>query len=705
MKIAIIGGAGFIGTNLTHLLCEAGHDVRILDIVKSSDFPELSVIANVEDASGLIDALKGIDVIYNLAAEHRDDVSPIEKYYNVNVEGARSIVAAAEANGITSIIFTSSVAVYGLDAGESVESDMPSPFNDYGQSKLNAEKVFNDWLAVEDTKRTLVTMRLVATFGEGNRGNIYTLINQIACNKFIMIGAGGNYKSVAYVKNVASFLQHCLGFDAGAHLYNYADKPDLNMREMVLGIRSALGKDGLGLRLPYMLGLAGGAVFDILAKITGRKFPISVIRVKKFCAGTVVNADKLEETGFKRGYSLNQGLDEMVKAEFKNPPSKKHKKPKLLYVINHIDWFWSHRLPLAIGAQKDGYDVHVAVTGAEDDEKLASKGFHGHALPASDAGFMPLTMLKTIWAVSCLMRDEQPDIVHAITLKYAFIAGLAGRLHPDVKLVHTLAGLGYLFAGDGVKPKVLRILISPLLKLAFKGKNTELIFQNPDDMALLLSRGLAREEQCTLIRGSGVDTDEFSPQPESGSESGSEDKNPIVVMPTRLVHDKGVAVFIEAARILKSQGIEARYQIAGGVTTNNPLAISKGEMEAMIAGSDGAAEWLGRVSDMPALLAGAALVVYPSYYREGIPKVLLESAAMGKAIITTDHPGCREAVAHNDNGLLVPVKDAEATAKAIKMLLSDNEKRISMGVQSRKKAEKEFDVRLIVEKTLAVYKL
>ncbi len=368
---------------------------------------------------------------------------------------------------------------------------------------------------------------------------------------------------------------------------------------------------------------------------------------------------------------------------------------KLLYVINHIDWFWSHRLPLAVGAQKEGWDVAVAVTGAGDDTKLAEHHFKGLELPASDEGFGPFRLLQIIAAVHQYLKAEKPDVVHAITLKYAFIAGLAARFHRDVRVVHTIAGLGYLFSDTGLKPKILRFLIGPLLKAALKYKRVQLIFQNPDDQRLMIKSGFAREDQCHLIRGSGVDIRQFSPKKLARHDV------PLIVMPTRLVHDKGVAVFVEAARILRDQGFQAKFQIAGGVTANNPLAISEDEMQAMVA--DGAVEWLGKVSDMPDLLARADMVVYPSYYREGIPKVLLEAAAMAKPIITTDHPGCREAVDHGENGLLVNVRDAQATADAIIYLLKDQGRLTAMGAKSREKAENEFDVRLIVKQTLKVY--
>jgi nucleoside-diphosphate-sugar epimerase len=321
MKIAITGGAGFIGTSLAWQLKQAGHEITLLDLKLSQEFPEDSKIVDILDEAALKSAMQGIDVIYHLAAEHRDDVQPVQKYYDVNVTGAQNLVDAADENGIKTIIFTSSVAVYGLDAGDSnkgsCETDMPGPFNDYGQSKLQAEKIFEQWLA-RDPVRNLVTVRLVATFGPGNRGNIYTLIDQIIARKFIMIGNGINRKSIAYVENVADFLVFCMNLGHKGHVYNYADKPDLSVRDLVQQIRECAGYKGLGPRAPYAAGMLGGAVFDIAAKITGRSFPISTIRIKKFCANTIVNADRAAATGFTAKYSLHDGLEKMIASDFAN---------------------------------------------------------------------------------------------------------------------------------------------------------------------------------------------------------------------------------------------------------------------------------------------------------------------------------------------------------------------------------------------------
>lgn len=360
---------------------------------------------------------------------------------------------------------------------------------------------------------------------------------------------------------------------------------------------------------------------------------------------------------------------------------------KILYVLNHMDWFWSHRLPLAQGAQDAGYDVIVAAPGAQADERLSSYGFTGIDLPKGNP-------LKAVLHLRRVFAQQKPDLVHAITLKYAFLAGLAAQ-GTGIRAVHTIAGLGYLFSGEGARPKILRAVVGPLLKLALNNRHTTLIFQNPDDRALMIRRGFAVPQRSVLIRGSGVDTAAFAVYPEPEGDA------PLVLMPARLVREKGVAVFAEAARLLKHQGIKARFVIAGGLDRSNPNALNESDMQKIVA--DGPAEWAGKVTDMPALYAASSLIAYPSWYGEGVPKVLLEAASCGRAIVTTDHPGCREAVAHGENGLLVPVRDAPALAEAIRTLLDDPALRRRMGEKGREKAENEFDVQRIVRETLAVY--
>ncbi|MGQ0527464.1 MAG: glycosyltransferase family 4 protein [Alphaproteobacteria bacterium] len=368
---------------------------------------------------------------------------------------------------------------------------------------------------------------------------------------------------------------------------------------------------------------------------------------------------------------------------------------KIVYIISHMDWFWSHRVALAQGAKDAGWNVTVAAPGAQADTKLVQHGFKAIELADVFSGFSPIKAVRFFKALRDLQKNLRPDIIHAITLKCAFFAGLASRFESQVKPVHTIAGLGYLFSGDGLKPKILRMLVYPFLKIALSHPRAQIIFQNNDDRMRFIRMHLVRSERAHLIQGSGVDIHQFRPTEELYTDM------PLVVMPTRLLHDKGVRIFVEAARILKSRGAKARFAIAGGLWQGNPRAITEAEMQNMVA--DGAVEWLGKVTDMPALLASCALVVYPSWYREGVPKVLLEAAAAGRGIVTTDHPGCREAVTHHLNGLLVPIKNARATADAIEILLHDPMLRTQMGMAGRRRAEEEFNVGKIVTETLRLY--
>ena len=365
---------------------------------------------------------------------------------------------------------------------------------------------------------------------------------------------------------------------------------------------------------------------------------------------------------------------------------------KLLYIFDHTDW--KSRIPIAAGAQSRGWEVTIGIIGTPQDTAML-KGFNTVFLPRPKEGLGPLAVLETVFSFRKLVRDTRADLVHTVTLKYAFLVGLATSFQRGYSVVYTLAGLGFLFRGEGIKPKILRAALSPLLKFVFLDRKAQIIFQNPDDQKLMAEMGYVRPHQTHLVISSGVDLEKFSSLPPP------EDKVPLVLMPTRLVREKGIHIFIEAAWILKRRSTRARFAIAGGETKHNPRAISKGEMQALTA--DGTVEWLGRVEDMQTLLAQAAMVVYPSYYGEGVPRVLLEAAAAGRPIITTDHAGCREAVSDKISGLLVPVKDAGAVADAIEILLDDKEKRLEMGRQSRNKAEAYFDVKRIVLLTCDVY--
>ncbi|MCG2788390.1 MAG: NAD-dependent epimerase/dehydratase family protein [Actinomycetia bacterium] len=316
MNILITGGSGFIGTNLVSDLLLEGHKVLIYDKRKSKTYPDLSVEADVRDKEKLANSMRGIDAVYHLAAEHRDDVRPVSLYDEVNVGGARNVVYALEKNNVNKLIFTSTVAVYGLNAGMPDENSSIRPFNDYGRSKYQSELVFSEW-AGSDRDRSLVIIRPTVIFGEGNRGKVCSLLSQIASKRFIMVGNGKNRKSMGYVRNISHFLTMILGSTSGRHVYNYADKPDFSTKQLVATVSNALGKDRkINFRLPYSVGLLGGYAFDLLAKITGRTYPISSIRIKKFCADTRVSAEKLRETGFTAPYSLADGLNRTISKEF-----------------------------------------------------------------------------------------------------------------------------------------------------------------------------------------------------------------------------------------------------------------------------------------------------------------------------------------------------------------------------------------------------
>jgi GlcNAc-P-P-Und epimerase len=313
--ISIIGGSGFIGTRLSKRLEGRNQEFQIIDKRLGRTYPEKTQKVDVREFDKLVEATGG-DIIINLAAEHRDDVTPKILYDEVNVDGAKRVCEVAEIKNINKIIFTSSVAVYGFAPIGTDESGKINYFNDYGRTKYEAEQVYKNWQLKDPETRSLVIIRPTVVFGEQNRGNVYNLLKQIASGKFVMVGNGENVKSMAYVENLAAFLEYSICFDPGVHLYNYVDKPDFDMNTLVKKVYKALGnKEKIGLRIPYKVGYGLGKVLDLGAAISGRKFPISSIRVKKFCSNTSFSTSVLE-SGFKPPVEIGDALEKTIQYEF-----------------------------------------------------------------------------------------------------------------------------------------------------------------------------------------------------------------------------------------------------------------------------------------------------------------------------------------------------------------------------------------------------
>jgi nucleoside-diphosphate-sugar epimerase len=319
--VVILGGSGFIGTRLAALLTEQHVPFRIGDLRRSKSFPEHWSECDVRRRETLSDLIQGADAIVNLAAAHRDDVRPLSLYRETNVDGATEVCAAARSAGVKKIIFASSVAVYGFQPAPVDENGPFAPFNEYGKTKLEAEGIYRSW-AAEDPSRTLVIVRPTVVFGEGNRGDVYNLLRQIAAGRFLIVGHGKNVKSVAYVGNVAAFLSHMLTIGPGTYTFNYVDMPDMDTRTLVEHIRTCLNQRGTNLRLPKTAALACGHLLDAVARLTGRTFPISAIRVRKFCESTQFHADRISQTGFVPPYSLRDGLDKTIQFDFPDKVTK-----------------------------------------------------------------------------------------------------------------------------------------------------------------------------------------------------------------------------------------------------------------------------------------------------------------------------------------------------------------------------------------------
>jgi glycosyltransferase involved in cell wall biosynthesis len=365
---------------------------------------------------------------------------------------------------------------------------------------------------------------------------------------------------------------------------------------------------------------------------------------------------------------------------------------KILLFAN-TDWYlYNFRLPLAEMLRERGAEVTLLSPPGEYAGRLAAKGFRWVAFPMSSGGTNPFAELITLLRLWKSYRAEKPDLVHHFTPKCVLYGSLAARWSGIRAVVNSVTGLGYLFTRRRSWGRLVRGLVSVSYRFAMRG--TQVIFQNSEDMRAFVAGGLVAAEVAHLVRSSGVELERFAvlPEPEG---------IPVVMLAARMLWEKGVGDFVEAARVVNKADITAHFVLVGDTYSSNPSAVPAEQLSRWQA--EGIAEWWGWHDDMPAVLARANVVCLPTYYGEGVPKVLVEAAACGRAIVASDIPGCREVVRHGENGLLVPQRNPAALAEAISTLAGDVGMRRIMGANGRKIAEQQFSVEKVNQSTLMVY--
>lgn len=369
--------------------------------------------------------------------------------------------------------------------------------------------------------------------------------------------------------------------------------------------------------------------------------------------------------------------------------------PRIVFVDNSVNAFRRDRMQLVQAARDLGLEIHVAappaLTAAE-----STDAFTYHPIPMTRKGTSMWKEPATVLALLRLYRNLRPTLVHHLRLKPVLYGSLAANLAGVPAVVNTLTGLGFVFTDASEKTAPVRKWVEMGCRRAFRHGNLRVIFQNPDDRAVFIRKGIVTGEQAAVIKGSGVDLSSYRPSPEP-------DGLPIVILASRMLWDKGVAQFVEAARMLKSEGVQARFALVGEPDPENPATIPYEQLE--VWHECGEIEWWGLKDprDMPQVLANSHIVCLPSY-REGIPRILIEAAASGRPIVTTDAPGCREVVRPGVNGIVVPSRDTSSLASALRFLIQNRETRITMGTNNREIAVQEFSQELVVEQFVSVYR-
>lgn len=369
-------------------------------------------------------------------------------------------------------------------------------------------------------------------------------------------------------------------------------------------------------------------------------------------------------------------------------------RPKIMFVIAEDRLLWSHRLPIARAALRSGYEVIIVTRVLGDGQKILDEGFRVIPVDLKRGSYNPLVDLRQVLRLRKIYSVEKPNLVHHVALKPVLCGTAAALARKNIKVINALTGLGFLVTSKSLKAKVLRPFIWALLRFLLRQSNQHVLLQNEEDKLFLTSRLGARAEHMTLIRGSGVNVNLFRPTPEPPGV-------PVVLLASRMLWIKGIREFVEAAKLLRDRGVVARFVLVGDSDFANPSSVPRQQLIAWQA--SGAVEWWGHRKDMPAVLSESTIVALPSQGGEGVPKALLEAAASGRAMVTTDVPGCRDVVQEGVSGKLVSPGNPGALADAIEELLNDQIMRKRMAEKAREIAVNCFSEEQVVAETLRLY--
>jgi len=372
-----------------------------------------------------------------------------------------------------------------------------------------------------------------------------------------------------------------------------------------------------------------------------------------------------------------------------------NKNKKIVIIVNDLNFFISHRLPIAEALLHKGFKVSIGYghLGEVDIQQLEQKGFSLSFIPLHRGSINLFKEIKTFFFIWKFIAKEKPILAHFVTIKPYLYGGIVSRIKGVKCVVSAVSGLGSLFINNKLKIKFLRFILFILFKIALKHNNQKVIFHNQEDLRYLVSWGVLNKKKANIIKGSGVKLKDFTNLDEPKG-------TPVICFAARLLRDKGIYEYFLAAKLLKQRGIKAEFLIVGDLDTKNPSGLNKSELNNLK--NEKIVKILGYEKDIPKLYARSNIICLPSY-REGLPKSLIEAAAASRAVVTTDVPGCRDAIIPNRTGILVPVRDYQKLADALQWLIENPKERKSMGKEGRKFAEKEFPIETIVQKHIDIY--